>query len=68
MSQSEIEFAELLAAESLAKDEWDQAVRAVSVANENVGRAHKKWLAAQKAVEDAKNRSAKLKLRAVGAG
>jgi hypothetical protein len=55
MSQNDTEFAQLLAAEKSAKQEWEQAVRAVTVANENVGRAHKKWLAAQKAIEDARS-------------
>ena len=67
MSHNEIEFAQLLAAEQFAKDEWEQAVRAVTVANENVGRAHKKWLAAQKAVENAKNQVAKPKARVASA-
>jgi hypothetical protein len=67
MSHNEIDFAQLLAAEKSAKDDWEQAVRAVTVANENVGRAHKKWLAAQKAVEDAKNQGAKPKVRVASA-
>jgi len=66
MNHNEIDFAQLLANEKCAKDEWEQAVRAVTIANEKVGRAHKKWLAAQKAVEDAKNQGAKPKVRAAG--
>ena len=66
MSHNEIEFAQLLTAEQFAKDKWEQAVRAVTVANQNVGRAHKKWLATQKAVEDAKNQGAKPKVRTAG--
>jgi Ni,Fe-hydrogenase III large subunit len=47
-------LAELLAAESAAKVEWEQAVQFVRAANDQVNRAHSKWLSAKNAVETAR--------------
>ena len=60
-------LAELILAEKVAKQEWDQAVQTVKVANDRVGKAHAEWLAAQRAVDTAKNQEKKLKSAAASA-
>ena len=60
-------LAELILAEKVAKQEWDQAVQTVKVANDRVGKAHREWLAAQRAVDAAQNLEKKLKGAAASA-
>ena len=61
-------LAELILAAKVAKQEWEQAVQTVRVANDRVGKAHTEWLAAQRAVDAAKNQDKKLKSTAASAG
>jgi hypothetical protein len=48
--ENKANISELIVAEQVAKREWEQAIQVVRIANENVGKAHAKWLAASNAV------------------
>jgi hypothetical protein len=55
--QKKVDLSELVVAEQVAKREWEQAVQIVKTANENVGKAHERWLAANNALTIAKEAS-----------
>ena len=54
--QNKADLSELIVAEQIAKREWEQAILAVRIANENVGKAHAKWLSASNAITVAKEK------------
>jgi hypothetical protein len=52
--QNKADLSELIVAEQVAKRKWEHAIQAVRIANENVGKAHAKWLSASNATTVAK--------------